>query len=67
MNTTTIIQDVDIKEEKNKIASALKHEYKDFMQSLDMPMTEELFMCYRDSIENIFKILKKNDIDVSSR
>lgn len=58
---------VDITEEKNAIASALKLDYKDFMQSLDMPMSEDLGLNYRDMIEDIFKKLKKHGIDVSSR
>lgn len=64
---TTITHTVDITEEKNRIASTLKLEYKDFINSLDMPMTEELGLCYRDMLEDIFKKLKKNGIDVSSR
>jgi hypothetical protein len=67
MNTITIIHEVDVQEEKNRIASTLKTEYKDFMRSLDMPMTEELGLCYRDMIEDIFRKLGKNGIDVSSR
>ena len=67
MNTITIIQDANVQEEKNRIASALKMQYKDFISSLDMPMTEELFLNYRDTIADVFKILKKNGIDVASR
>ena len=63
----TITQTENVIEEKNRIASALKTEYTDFMQSLDKPMTEDLFLNYKDSIENIFKILKRNGIDVTSR
>ena len=63
----TITQTENVTEEKNRIASALKTEYADFMRSLDMPMTEDLFLNYRDSIENIFRILKRNGIDVASR
>lgn len=63
----TITHTVDITEEKNRIASSFKIDYKDFMQSLDMPMTEELGLCYRDMINDIFNKLKKNGIDVASR
>lgn len=67
MHTITIIHDTSVSEEKNKIASALKVDYVDFMQSLDMPMTDELGLCYRDALMDIFKKLKKHGIDVASR
>lgn len=67
MNTITITHTEDVQQEKNRIASALKTQYKDFMQSLDMEMTEDLFLNYRDTIEDIFRILKRNGIDVASR
>ncbi|MDD3052659.1 MAG: hypothetical protein PHR06_16185 [Candidatus Cloacimonetes bacterium] len=54
-------------EKLNSIASKLKGEYKDFIESVGMEMTVDLGLNLRDQIEEIFKILMKNGIDVKGR
>lgn len=54
-------------EKLNAIASKLKGEYKDYLDSVDMDMTVELGLNLRDQLEDIFKILMKNGIDIKGR
>ena len=42
---------------KNQIAQALKPEFDDFFESINMPESEQLFEIYREKIKNISKIL----------
>ena len=51
----------------NRIASALKTDYVDFMSAIDEPMTVELGECLRLQMAEIFKILQKNGVDIESR
>lgn len=48
----------------NRIASALRIEVQDFKSALDMEMTPELGECLRFQIQNIFRILKKNGVNL---
>jgi len=49
---------------KNKLAAALKLEYWNHKDGLEMEMTKELGENYRDEMTEIFKTLKKFGIDV---
>ena len=49
---------------KNQIAQALKPEFDDFFESINMPESEQLFEIYREKIKNISKILAQFDICV---
>lgn len=51
----------------NRISHALEIEKQDFEDSLDMEMSEDLFLNYRDQIQDIFKVLSKEGIEVKSK
>ena len=51
----------------NRIASALKTDYVDFMSAIDEPMTVELGECLRIQMAEIFKILQKNGVNIEAR
>lgn len=50
----------------NRICSALKVEWLDFQDALNMEMNPVLAENLKDQIKSIFKILKKEGIDVES-
>lgn len=49
---------------KNRLANKLKVEYLDFKSIDDTPMTIELGENLRDQLRDIFKILKKEEINI---
>ena len=52
---------------KNQIASALKKIYNEFVVAQTMDMTVELGLNMRDSLDDVFRKLKKQGIDIEGR
>lgn len=60
-------KDRSIVEFKNQIASALKKTYDEFVIALTMDMTVDLGLNMRDSLDDVFRKLKKQGIDIEGR
>lgn len=60
-------KDRSLIEFKNQIASALKKTYNEFVIALTMDMTVDLGLNMRDSLEDVFRKLKKQGIDIEGR
>ena len=55
---------IQVEEAKNKLASALKLDYDQYLQCRDMEISAELGELFRTQIGNIFEILIKEGIDL---
>lgn len=60
-------KDRSIVEFKNQIASTLKKTYDEFVIALTMDMTVDLGLNMRDSLDDVFRKLKKQGIDIEGR
>ena len=60
-------KDRSLIEFKNQIASALKKIYNEFVVAQTMDMTVELGLNMRDSLDDVFRKLKKQGIDIEGR
>lgn len=49
---------------KNKLASSLKLDYQDFLECKDVEISDELGELFRAQIDNIFRLLKKEGVDL---
>ncbi len=66
-SVVTVYSDVGesaVDEKLNAVASKLKSEYRDFMDSIDMEMSIDLGENLRYQLKSVFKILSKAGIDV---
>jgi hypothetical protein len=54
-------------EQLNAIAAALVRSYKEFLEAQTMDMTTDLEMNLVDLLEDVFKRLEKNGIDIKGR
>lgn len=60
-------KDRSLLEFKNQIASALKKTYNEFVIALEMDMTVDLGLNMRDSLDDVFRKLRKQGIDIEGR
>lgn len=60
-------KDRSLVEFKNQIASALKKTYNEFVIAMAMDMTVDLGLNMRDSLDDVFRKLKKQGIDIEGR
>lgn len=60
-------KDRSIVEFKNQVASSLKKTYDEWIRSMEMEMTVDLGLNIRDLLDDVFRKLKKQGIDIEGR
>ena len=60
-------KDRSIVEFKNQVASSLKKTYDELIRSMEMEMTVDLGLNIRDLLDDVFRKLKKQGIDIEGR